>query len=141
MKQNNKNKTNPFKTPDGYFETFTPRLEAKLFNAEEKVREKRSIIRILKPYISLAASFSIVAVLTYFIVVQFSGFDLNSISHNGNVYSDEFLETATYYLDDSEIIDFAISETNLTPTSDFYSDEDVYEYLLQDDSNLDLLMN
>ena len=55
---------NPFRIPENYFENFADRLNIKI-SKEQEVLEKRSLYIILKPFLTLAASFVLVMVLIY----------------------------------------------------------------------------
>jgi hypothetical protein len=57
-------KRNPFKVPEGYFDTFSDRLMTKI---DEPAQEKSRFIgfRALKPVLALAASFALVFLLVY----------------------------------------------------------------------------
>ncbi len=71
-------KGNPFKTPDGYFENLQDRIDARI-EAEDTIVSKRTqIIRILKPVLSLAASFALIFLLVYYPLNKFLPKYLNS---------------------------------------------------------------
>lgn len=56
-------KSNPFKTPDFYFETLEERIMAGIEQSQKKETRLSRSIRILKPIIGLAASFILVYLL------------------------------------------------------------------------------
>jgi hypothetical protein len=59
-------KTNPFKTPDHYFESMEDRIMAGIKQAENPKTKSAKIIQLLKPVLGLAASFALVALLVYY---------------------------------------------------------------------------
>ncbi|MCG6186435.1 hypothetical protein [Maribellus maritimus] len=65
-------KENPFRVPENYFDDFSARLQMKI-EAEKKVvpGPKRRIIQLLKPAISLAASFALIFLLVYWPLKSF----------------------------------------------------------------------
>ena len=63
--------SNPFKTPEGYFESFEDRLMGRI-EYDVKPRSKSSkFIRMMKPVIGLAASFTLVYLLVYYPINHF----------------------------------------------------------------------
>jgi len=64
-------KTNPFRTPDYYFESLEDRI---MGNIEDKAKKKSSsarLIQFLKPALGLAASFTLVYLLVYYPINTF----------------------------------------------------------------------
>lgn len=57
-------KTEPFRVPEGYFETFPDRIKKRIEN-EEYLSGKRSLFYYLKPALSIAASIALVILLVY----------------------------------------------------------------------------
>ncbi|MEI6678245.1 MAG: hypothetical protein WCL21_06540 [Mariniphaga sp.] len=57
-------KTEPFRVPEGYFETFPERLKIRI-EKEEYLSGKRSLLYYLKPALSVAASIALVMLLVY----------------------------------------------------------------------------
>ena len=57
-------KTEPFRVPEGYFETFPERLKIRI-EKEEYLSGKRSLFYYLKPALSIAASIAMVMLLVY----------------------------------------------------------------------------
>lgn len=74
-------KTNPFKTPEGYFDTLTDRIMNQVDLQENKGKSKHGIIRYLKPALAMAASFVIVFMLVYFPVKSWGPKMANSNEH------------------------------------------------------------
>ena len=73
MKEENENienglgnlkKDNPFRVPEGYFETFADRLKVRI-EEDEQSDKKKSLFFYLKPVLMMAASFAFVMLLVY----------------------------------------------------------------------------
>lgn len=60
----------PFRVPEGYFETFAERLQARI-EEEEQPHKKRSLFFYLKPALSMAASIALVMLLVYLPIKKF----------------------------------------------------------------------
>lgn len=58
-------KTNPFKTPDHYFESMEDRIMSEIKQAAEPKNNSAKIIQLLKPVLGLAASLLVVGLLVY----------------------------------------------------------------------------
>src|SRR5665647_1357814 len=65
----NRKKDQPFKVPEGYFETFAERLMIRI--EEEQPDKKRSLFFYLKPVLMMAASFAFVMLLVYVPIKKF----------------------------------------------------------------------
>ena len=55
---------NPFRVPENYFENFAERLEVRI-RKEQEVNEKKSLYIILKPFLTMAASFVLILLVLY----------------------------------------------------------------------------
>ena len=62
------NKELPFRVPENYFEELPKRIQAKCKEAEKTEQKGTSVIKILRPALSLAAMFVGVALLSFFAV-------------------------------------------------------------------------
>lgn len=60
----------PFRVPEGYFETFAKRLQTRI-EAEEQPAKKQSLFLYLKPALSMAASIALVMLLVYVPIKKF----------------------------------------------------------------------
>lgn len=60
----NHGKNQPFRVPEGYFETFAERLKVRI-EEEQQHNEKKSLLFYLKPVLMVAASFALVMLLIY----------------------------------------------------------------------------
>lgn len=58
--------SNPFKTPDGYFESFEDRLMGRIENASSPKQKPTKVIRMLKPILSIAASLALFVMLVQY---------------------------------------------------------------------------
>jgi hypothetical protein len=121
-------KENPFRVPEGYFEGLTGRI-ANATSGIEPAVEKKSIMRILRPYIAVAASIAFLALIgtsaLYISKYQNKNhlpIDLTVSELNANYLNDIDLLTLEEKVADSgtfdkipevgsnEIIDYLISE-------------------------------
>jgi hypothetical protein len=57
---------NPFKVPEGYFDTIEDRIEERIRGTEKKSLSNQKFILILKPILGLAASFALAFLLIYY---------------------------------------------------------------------------
>lgn len=65
-------KSNPFKTPEYYFDTLEDRIMANIqYQDEKKTKKPSGIIQYLKPVLGLAASFALVYLLVYYPITTF----------------------------------------------------------------------
>lgn len=64
-------KSNPFRTPDYYFESLEDRVMGNIEYQKKKESSSTRIIRLLKPALGLAASFSLVYILVYYPINTF----------------------------------------------------------------------
>lgn len=64
-------KTNPFRTPNYYFESLEDRVMGNIEYQKKKESSSTRIIRLLKPALGLAASFALVYVLVYYPINTF----------------------------------------------------------------------
>lgn len=64
-------KSNPFKTPDHYFDTFEDRVMAGIHHQEKTKTKSSRAIQYLKPVLGLVASFTIVYLLVYYPINHF----------------------------------------------------------------------
>lgn len=58
--------SNPFKTPDGYFESFEDRLMGRIEMASSPEQKPGRVIRMLKPILSIAASITLFVMLVQY---------------------------------------------------------------------------
>lgn len=65
----NHRKDQPFRVPEGYFETFADRLKVRI--EEEQPDKKRSLVFYLKPVLMVAACFAFVMLLVYLPVKKY----------------------------------------------------------------------
>lgn len=63
--------SNPFKTPDGYFESFEDRLMGRIEDISKPVQKSGKVIRLLKPILGLAASFTLIIMLVQYPIKHF----------------------------------------------------------------------
>ncbi|MDR0982097.1 MAG: hypothetical protein LBM07_02480 [Culturomica sp.] len=118
------NDNNPFKVPEGYFESLDEKIMKRVTGKPEKQRIKLS--NILMPYAGLAAIF-----IMAFLLVQVIG--NNFADESRMLQNPEFVKattTATFEVDAGKVS----LDNNFNPSS-----EDICEYLSTEITNYDLL--
>ncbi len=99
-------KENPFRVPDGYFDNLSDRVMDRIRMTEEQnVNSSRKIY--LRPYLSLAASISGLALVVYIVMqsivgsrdTAFSSLDISVLESNG-IIQDELIVAESYTSDD-----------------------------------------
>ncbi len=121
-------KENPFRTPSHYFDDFSARLQMKLETETTVIpAPKNRIIQLLKPAISLAASFALIFLLVYWPLKTFLP---DKVADNNNVEIESY-DNENQYLTLLEGIDedsfYALLDEPST-TVDF-SDDELMNYI------------
>jgi hypothetical protein len=126
--------SNPFKTPEGYFESFEDKVMSKIKFNTKPHKTSTKVIRMLKPILSLAASFVLVILLVQYPIKRFlkndtvvseqenlinnNSFDLYSISLSmvddhtliNSLFSDD--KSNDYNIDPDEMFSYLSSRLN-----------------------------
>ena len=68
-----RDKGNPFKTPDHYFESMEDRIIGGIRHAEKNKTKPAKMFQLLKPALGLVASFSLIYLLVYYPINTFLG--------------------------------------------------------------------
>lgn len=128
-----KNK-NPFRVPDGYFETLSGRIIDTVHASEEMIKHdtvKKTLFRRLRPYIALAA------ILTGFAIITLSVIKLTSV-HNFPFLT---AENSASIMDDviNEEIDVYLIENEIVTPSNNQAANSVAEYDLNENIILENL--
>ena len=128
----------PFKVPEGYFESFDDRLMARIAAEEsETPQEKRTVWRILKPALALAATFAIIFGMGYGVLALTHTLDrgTSSVAAEGyasaeeelirpvsliNYYQSEPVEENTE-LDEETLVDYLSSSLSWADLADIYA--------------------
>ncbi|MDP2338289.1 MAG: hypothetical protein Q8N05_17940 [Bacteroidota bacterium] len=106
-------KTNPFRTPDHYFDSLEDRIMGGIEHAGKTKSPSARIIQLLKPALGLAASFTLVYLLVQYPINQF--FPKNT---NQSVVS----AATTLYLNDDSTLNFSFIDENSLVNA-IFSDE------------------
>lgn len=129
-------KETPFGVPDGYFDSFSDRLQQRISGREGHA--KKSVIRRLKPQIAWVTSIAAV------VIIGFSAYKF-LIPHPKPVQLSKaaissYLQEQAYSLDDNTLIDEdeTLDEVPVTKTKSTAEDQKAYKdeivhYLLQED--------
>ena len=127
---------NPFKTPEGYFETMEDRLMARITEESAKVDVKRPVWRILKPALTLAATFALIFGMGYGVLSLTHTLDrgTGSLEETGYATAEEELispvSLINYYqsslpedteLDEDTIINYLASELSFSDLAEIYA--------------------
>lgn len=97
--------TNPFRTPEGYFDSLEDRIMKEIQLPGKKKTTSARIFRILKPAIGIAASITLVYLLVYYPITNFM---------QKSIVKSEVSDTTTSNLIDDSTLNFAfIDESTL----------------------------
>jgi hypothetical protein len=125
---------NPFKVPDGYFETLTERTMSAIseIRKEEEAHENKPVRKIsLRPYFALAAAILGFAVIATVMIRLVTGPAKDNIGNlTTELYTDLALEDIDTYLIENELNQAAITETPELDES--VSSEAIIDYLVQE---------
>lgn len=123
---------NPFKVPDNYFEEVNLKIIASTIGKGGE-KKKKGLYRRLRPYIAVAASIALLAVLGY------SAFKIFLPSNNKAALSEISMEEfSSEYLKDIDIqtLEKEVEPGELTDKSSSISNPEIVDYLLNE--NIDL---
>lgn len=121
----------PFRVPENYFEGFEDRFFERMKSEMEKKDKRRYkiVMAVVKPWLAMAASFLIIALVYYNIPRLFKG------DFNANVVrelDEEFINSLALIIDENEINDLVIEEDTILiyPTDSLFlgsiSEEDLF---------------
>ncbi len=96
-------KTNPFRTPESYFETLEDRIMGNIEYQAKKKTSSGRIIQYLKPALGLVASFALVYILVYFPI---------NILLEKNVAQTEATDSTASYLPDEYSLSLDLADEN-----------------------------
>jgi hypothetical protein len=131
-------KNNPFKVPDGYFESLTEKTMSaiKASEGDEEKREEKPVRRLnLRPYLALAAAIVGFAVITTVMIrLVTDGKGQIKQGESSEFYTDLAVESIDTYLIENEL---SLTETyDLNASSDTIPSEAIIDYLTME--NIDL---
>jgi hypothetical protein len=93
---------NPFKTPEGYFENFTPRMMGRLPEKKYEQPRKVTVMERIRPWLYMAAVFAGLGLFFKAVIGNDSSSSIPFATHQAEVEADylEYLESqyATYIL-------------------------------------------
>jgi hypothetical protein len=119
-------KSNPFRTPEGYFGSIEDRIMQKIeYSAKPQNRSSR-VIRLLKPALGLAASFTLVYMLVYY--------PINFLLLKGNAKT-EVTDSVNSDSFDAYSLSFSLVDEN-TLINTLFSDETNNTYEINPDDLL-----
>jgi hypothetical protein len=104
------NKKRPFEVPQNYFEDFEQRLMRKMAaETAEKPGDDTvaSVISVIKPWLAMAASFLVIALLYYQVPKMFS---LDAELANEKTVEESFINSLALIVDEKEINEMILSD-------------------------------
>ncbi|WP_075589731.1 hypothetical protein [Labilibacter marinus] len=116
-----------FKVPDNYFDSFEDKMMDKII-AEEKSTPKKSILIMMKPWLSLAAMMIFIA-MAYYSIPYFTAKNTN-LAYNTEEVSLDFLASR---LNETDIIDFIVEEDNSPIFEELETNQNILEGLSIED--------
>lgn len=106
--------TNPFRTPEGYFDSIEDRIMKEIQLPEKKKTNSTKILRILKPVLGIAASLALVYLLANY------PFTKNTInSEMSSAVASSMIDDSTFnfaLIDESTLVNAIFSDDNNTDT-------------------------
>jgi len=124
-------KDNPFKVPDGYFESFAERIQERIENKPVVQGKRKDFIRVIKPVLWLAASFLLVMLLVQFPIKTFFP---NYQAENDSIENMDESVISIASLDDDNFYDLLSEDLN----SESVEQEVLTDYLSTELSDLDI---
>ena len=112
--------TNPFRTPEGYFDTLEDRIMKKIQLPEKRKTTSAKIIRILKPVVGIAASLTLV----YFLI---------GYPHFRNNSNSKVASTNTLTQKEDSILNFSLIDESTLVNAIFSDDESTVADINPDD--------
>ena len=127
-------KEQPFQVPDNYF----GELPERVMKQCEQKEQKRSLVQMIKPAVSLAAMFIAVALIAYFAI------QLIDTPDGENPYKGQDIAEAEYYdqyYNQNELMDYIHDEQAAPSSQDSDQTTKYIEYLLNEDIDYTTLIN
>jgi hypothetical protein len=112
--------TNPFRTPEGYFDSLEDRIMSRIVLSEKKKTTTSKIIRILKPVIGIAACLTVVYFFTH-------------VPHIRNNSNSKLASTYTLTQEDDSILNFSLIDESTLVNAIFSDDETTVADINSDD--------
>ena len=109
-------KTNPFRTPDYYFETMEDRIMGNIEYQTKKQIPSSKVFQLLKPVLGLAASFALIYLLVYYPITTFVLKDTAKTEITDSVASD-WLDEYSFSLvsiDENALVNVLFSDETTT---------------------------
>ncbi|MCF8379339.1 MAG: hypothetical protein K9H49_07165 [Bacteroidales bacterium] len=129
---------NSFVVPEGYFDTFSTRLNKRILLEQEAASEKKTfnLKSFLNHKLAVAASLLIIITVSYFTV--------NIILNHNKTVSQNYAAYIENSIDDFDLALLAdfYDEDEFTDQSDFFSeeDQDIIDFLISEDIDIELII-
>lgn len=131
-------KENPFRVPGNYFDDFQARMQLRIEQEmQPEMKKPVRVIELLKPALSLAASFAAVFMIVYLPISSIQKRQLANDSPSGEVqiYPDDY----TYLIESMDENTF-FALFNNGDSDEIPADESITEYLAANYSDYDIFM-
>lgn len=99
-------KKNPFKTPEGYFDSFEEKM---MQSIQKEVPSKPKVVQMMRPYLYIAAGFLLILTIGNMVLKPFADLGNQQLATH-TIIVDEELEFMLSQTDDYSLIDFFIEE-------------------------------
>ena len=126
---------NPFRTPEGYFDSLEERIMARVTEQKDEGKPSIKVVRILKPVLGLVASFAIAYLILYYPIHHFSS--KNYMSEGMDIESAEEEYITDYTSMDDNSIYLALTIDTDQDEATIYNDEFI-GYLASELTDLDV---
>jgi hypothetical protein len=135
-------RANPFSVPDGYFETFSGRLQKRLHREEAGLSLRERFSLVLRPQLAL------VAAIAGFVIIGYLGFHTFT-SRDQGIASEEIAEYIDLYQNEfSDYYFLSMLDDDFYPDEDIYFDDYLYpadpdtymDFLYQDEIAIELII-
>jgi len=126
---------NPFKVPEGYFDSLQDRIEARIEAEETTLTKKQQVLRILKPVLTMAASFALAFLLLYYPIRRLipEYIESHQATNTNDMPTDE--DILIGLMDDT----FFYESLNEEPNTSTSNNEEVLAYLSVEMSDYEVL--
>jgi hypothetical protein len=121
-------KENPFGVPEGYFNTFSARLNSRIEQRNAKARSPILLAPRLVP-VWIASGIAAILIIGFFMIKKPIKPDIPMASFN------ESIEMTGYYFDESDLV-IALEEENISFSASGISRKDIIDYLINENYSI-----
>jgi len=140
----NLKKSQPFRVPENYFETFAGRLKVRI-EEEKQLNKKRSLFIYLKPVLMMAASFAFIMLLVYVPIKKFfpssgKGYFTQQVLNNDSIDSVNAIPATLISCFSEEQFMSAFTEMNEFESETLSTDK-LADYIAANYNDYDIIAN